>query len=151
MSEVTGPDLIAWLHNEVEEIMDGVEKAVEATVEELQYEIEYVIDNSGTGKTWVMDWSSMPHAYPGRTGSYPGRVASGKMGNAIDSRTTRSKRKVKGEVGWINEYEPYFGFQETGGKHNLIPGLQIEGMYAIHDAAARADYLLEKNIDKELK
>lgn len=151
MTNVTGPDLGEWITREVEEITDGVERAVERTADELRDQIREKIETSGARPNWVRDWSGMPHAHGDRSGSTPGRVASGKMRDAVKSRVTQTKTSVTGEAGWIDEWEPYFGLQEAGGKHNIIPGLQIEGMYAIADAAADAEYILDKNLDEQLK
>ncbi len=151
MSSLTGPDLGDWAKREVEEITQGVVRAVERTADELRDEIKHVIETNGTGRTWSRDWGNMPHGTPGRTQSAPGRVASGKMGRAVKSRLSQSKSAIRGEAGWIDEYEDYFGAQEEGFQHNIVAGLKVEGMYAIGDAAARAPYLLDQNLDKEIK
>ena len=150
MTNVTGPDLGEWITREVEEITDGVERAVERTADELRDQIKETIENSGTGETWKGDWGSWPHGHPGRTGSSPGRVASGRMRDAVKARTTRTGSSVTGEAGWIDEWEDYFGYQEGGFRH-VIAQREIAGMYAITDAADNAEALLDLNLSREIK
>lgn len=92
---------------------------------------------ANNGELWKGDWSGAPHGHANRDSSYPGRVASGKMLNAVSHWVSREGRdgKTRMAFGWTNPAtrEEYFLSQEYGFDHN-IANRHIEGMFAIQNA-----------------
>lgn len=86
------------------------------------------IRERGTGKTW-----SKPRG--GRAGSQPGRVDSGDMVDAVAFQVVRNGQNVTATLGWVDEKEPYFAYQDDpSGFVHWISGEQIKGMGALLDA-----------------
>lgn len=120
-------------------------QAMEATVNLGQQIMKDVIDTSGT------EYSNAQ----GREG----RVATGSMRNDVKGRTRGSGAEVVGEVGWIDRYQDYYGYQDQGTSTHyywgvLIPGKKIPGMFALRDAEEVGEqHLLEQALDiaKDLK
>ena len=146
-----GGDLVKWFRGKVDRIENGNEVIIRNAMHEGAELAKEYIATRGTGRVWQGDWSRFPNATPGRTGSIPGRSATGYMMDSITSEVTSfGKGKIQGAFGWINRREDYFAYQEGGFQH-AITGEFIEGMYAMYDAAAWTLDQLEKDIRENLK
>lgn len=87
------------------------------------------IETRGTGKTWQRPWH-------GRAGSYPGRVDTGEMLREFRGEVDIARTETTGKIGWTKEQLDYFIYQELGFQH--LSGEEIEGMFALRDAANEA-------------
>lgn len=144
-------DLSRWFLRLVDSIDDAVEGAVQDTVEFGEDAMKNLIEHSGTGGTWDESWDTLKHATPGRYQSYPGRVASGDMLNAVRSEHgSTGPSSYEGAFGWLGAAEPYWLAQEHGFQHN-ISREQIEGMNAIAQAADLAGDFLDTELDRRLR
>lgn len=118
--------------------------AIQESLEDGVKEARKLIASRGTGRTWYGDWGSWPNGQPGRTGSRPGRVASGRMLDALtfEMRPDTSGR-VRGRFGWVGRLGDlkYAPMQDQGFKH-WITGENIKGMLALRDAGLFADEML---------
>ena len=124
--------------------------AMQDSLEDGRDRLRELISERGTGRSWYGDWGSMPHGTPGRTGSSPGRSATGRM---IDAATyeisSDTKHRVRGRFGWLGRLgdAKYMPMQDQGFKH-WITGEQIAGMMAMRDAARYADEKFEGRAEK---
>ena len=100
-----------------------------------------MIRAKGTGKGWYWDYGGMAHGHPGRLGGYGGRVASGKMLNAVTSEVRAGGSSAEARIGWVKEYEDYFGYQETGFSHQVAGA--VAGMENMSEMMAWASERLE--------
>lgn len=131
----SGPGTSAqtWFEGVTKKMHEGIADAVESAIKEGEEITKDNIDTSGTLKSGKR-----------------GRIETGKMRDAVDSEiTSRSKRGVTGKFGWINEFEPYFGYQESGFNH--VGGVTVDGMYALSGAANEVFANLEDDIDRAVK
>lgn len=131
----SGPGTSAqtWFEGVSKKMIDGISEVVESAVGEGKEITQHNIETRGTMKSGKR-----------------GRIEKGKMRNAVDSRVTkRDKSGVAGKFGWINEFEPYFGYQEGGFEH--VGGVSVEGMYAISDAAKEVFDNIEADIDRAVR
>lgn len=127
----SGPGATAetWFEGVSRKMIEGIENVVEDGVERGENITKHNIETRGTMKSGKR-----------------GRVESGAMRDAVGSRMTdRSKKKASGEFGWIKEFEPYFGYQESGFEHR--GGVSVDGMYAISDAAEEVFADIEGDVD----
>lgn len=131
-------------------LTDLAGEAMRTTVDSGRDRMKALIGVRGTYNRWQTGWGSMPHGTPGREGSYPGRVASGKMQDAVDSDVQVSGKSVTGSFGWIAESEPYFLMQEEKFKH-AISGRTIEGMHALRDAGEQTDKVFSEEMDNAIR
>lgn len=124
--------------------------ALQESLEDGRDKLRELIDQRGTGRTWYGGWGSMPHGTPGRTGSSPGRNATGKMrDSATFEMSADSKYRVRGRFGWLGRLgdSKYMPMQDQGFTHWLT-GEHIEGMMAIRDARQYADEQFERRAEK---
>lgn len=131
----SGPGTSAqtWFEGVAKKMIDGISDVVESAVDEGKEVTQHNIETRGTMKSGKR-----------------GRIETGKMRNAVDSEITkRDKSGVSGKFGWINEFEPYFGFQEGGFEH--VGGVTVDGMYAISDAAKEVFENIEDDIDRAVR
>ena len=120
--------LSVWAAKKVEETKERVDDVIEASVAEGAADMKQMIMTRGTGRTWTRPGPS------GRTGSYPGRVDSGNMLNAVGSSFRRGGQS-EGRFGWLGgDPQGYYGLQEGGFRH--VSGIDVPGMYALQDARA---------------
>lgn len=123
----------------VERLTDDIAQIVQEAAEDGKRIMREKIETSGLGVEW-----SRADKY-GRTSSSPGRVASGKMRDAIDSEYKRDGDSAEARIGWLNEFEDYFGYQE-GGFYHVNANRAIRGMNIMEETA---DELLE-DIERKL-
>lgn len=117
-------------------LMDQIQDIAEESLADGKRDMEASIKSRGTGKTWQKPWG-------GRAGSFPGRVDSGDMLDAVEGRVTRrTTTRVEGILGWPDGSPDYFRFQEAGFRH-IMAGADVAGMMALRDASdsMRADLL----------
>lgn len=110
----------------------------QAMVKAIETGVEFgknAIETRGTGKTWQRPWH-------GRVGSYPGRVDTGEMLREFRGEVEVGRTETTGKLGWTKEQLTYFVAQELGYSHN-ITGDEIEGMFALRDAADQAWEVLQ--------
>ena|SRR5690606_12676047 len=148
------PDIAKWFRGKVANVnRAGEDVLAEASERGAEY-VRYLISTRGTGKQWSGDWSRFENAYPGRTSSTPGRVASGEMLSAVDSWISRGGGSADGRTrmafGFTRARKEYFLAQEGGFRHN-ITGETIEGMHAVSDAAEHIRDEIARELPKHLK
>lgn len=131
----------------VNKLMGHVEREMENLVDRGADEMKQLIETRGTGRRWVGDWGSMPNGTPGRTGSIPGRVASGQMRDDVKSEVNAGTNKVVGVFGWIDNTETYYLMQENRFFHR-IGRFEVEGMHALRDAGRLIDQDFKPAMDK---
>ena len=138
--------------------LEELGKAADQALEDMQIEVanlgrdkmvEY-IETRGTGKKWGSVTRSgrfRPEPMPAklipligkfRSGSYPGRVNTGRMRDAVRVRFERGEKQIRSAFGWIDapkDDEVYFKAQEygfsAGGFRKPVP---VQGMFALRDA-----------------
>lgn len=113
-----------------------------------------IIETSGTGRSWSGPFRDRDGTV--RTGSGAGRIASGRMYDAVDFRITRGAG-VGLDVGWIHDWDVYFAAQDRGtsatGYRNGGGPIAAMGMMAhlqvyMRDSLERAlDRIQERMID----
>lgn len=132
-------DPVRWFRGKIQELEDHQEKVAREAVEYGAELMREFINTRGTGRTWERPWG-------GRDGSYPGRVNSETMLNAVTTRVVKdSAGRTQAHFGWLTVREDYFRYQEGGFKHNIKPNHNVKGMYALVDAAEAAfEYLKER-------
>lgn len=137
-------DPVKWFRAKVQQVEEEVAMEIWQAVEDGEATMKHHIETRGTGKTWEKPWD-------GRDGSSPGRVASGKMVDAVGSSFNYdySSGKVSARFGWIkpSQIEDYFGYQEGGFDHAQA-GVTVEGMYALVDAYELVNQELAERIKK---
>lgn len=144
-----GGSPVRWYRGRIQKIEESNEQAMQAAMDTGAQVMKDLIETRGTGRTWSRTWygkSGNP-----RTGSYPGRVDSGDMLNAVDSWVgTGQSGRTQGRFGWINNREDYFRFQEGGFKHN-ITSENVEGMYAVLDAYEAAMVVYKEELNRGIR
>lgn len=123
--------------------------ALQESLEEGRDEMQRRISNSGTGKTWVANWDSWAHAHAGRRGSYPGRVASGRMRDQVTfEMSSDTKYRIRGRVGWVGRLgeDRYFIAQDQGFRHH-ITGEMVKGMMILRDIGRFVDERFEERAE----
>lgn len=131
----SGPGTTAqtWFEGVAKKMIEGMGDVVEDAVDEGKEITQDNIDTRGTLKSGKR-----------------GRIETSKMRDAVDSEITRKGKKgVSGKFGWINEFEPYFGYQEEGFNH--VGGVTVDGMYAISDAADEVFKNIEDDFDRIIR
>lgn len=129
----------AWERKFTEEnLMRSVQSALDHAIQYGAQRMADHIETRGTGNVWNGDFGRLENGRPGRTGSIPGRVASGTMRDAVDSKITkRTATTVAGEMGWLEGSPEYAMFQELGFK-NALTGASVDGMFALRDSSEEA-------------
>ena len=90
-------------------------------------EAKAFIGISGTQTIWQGAWRS-GDGLRTRTGPGRGRIDTGEMQRAIDFRVTHGAG-IGIDIGWIRNYQDYFGAQETGFHAGGVrPDQWVEGM-----------------------
>ena len=117
-------------------LLDIVEKKMRETVDFGEDRMKTMIETRGTGETWSRPSKS------GRTGSYPGRVDTGKMIGGVKAEVERNRNSIVGQYGWIDENPEWHAHQEWGFKH-AITGKFIRGMRSLRDSANEADEVFD--------
>lgn len=152
-----GDVIVKWFRGKAEEITENSRQALQMAAERGKELVQYNIATRGAALTnpdgWDSSWDRMAHATPGRYVSEPGRVASGRMYDAVDSWYLEgSDGKARIGFGFTNPQnrETYFEAQEGGFTHNFT-GKHIRGMYAVHDAADEVLAQLKKDLRKAIK
>lgn len=87
---------------------------VEAASEEGLEEARRYVRSAGTGRSW--DPSGFPDLKQGGARRYApsaGRINTGEMLNALRAEV-RTGNTAQGRVGWLDDYEDYFGYQDRG-------------------------------------
>ena len=128
--------LTSWYRSKMAQVDAGVDDALEEAGSKGEEMMKYLIMTRGTGRLWSHPWG--PN---NREGSFPGRVDTGKMLDAVGHRVLKLGGKSQLRMGWTSgTREDYFLAQNVGFTHNLT-GQTIEGMYALDDAT---DYMYEE-------
>lgn len=98
-----------------------------------QSTIEEADDFARTGAAYMKEFiSTRGTAHSGKRG----RIDEGIMLNAVGSRSASGVGRTA-SFGWLREKRDYFLYQE-GGFFNVLAQRQVEGMYALADAAELA-------------
>lgn len=130
--------------------VNATEREIMAASEDLQIElatigrdkmVEY-IETRGTGARWMrytkprpMPAKKIPFTGTLRDGSFPGRVNTGRMRDAVRVRFERGTKQVRSAFGWIDSADPYFYAQEYGfNAGGFRPRVEVRGMFALRDA-----------------
>lgn len=124
---------VAWFENLTDSIISGAAEIVEENVSRGEEITKHNIDTRGTFKSGKR-----------------GRIKTGRMRDSVDSKiVSKNASGVKGEFGWINEWQDYFGYQESGFNH--VGGVSVDGMYALSDAAAEVFQDVIDDFDRLIK
>ena len=130
-----------------------LKSALQESLEEGRDEFRQRIANSGTGKTWAGNWGRWSHGHPGRTGSSPGRVASGRMLDRVTfEMSSDTKYRIRGRIGWLGRLgdDRYFVAQDQGFVHN-ITGQKVAGMMILRDINNFVDDRFEEKAERVAK
>lgn len=113
-----GGDPVSWFRGKVTRIENGSEQVLQQAMDDGAEMMRENIATRGTVKSGKR-----------------GRIESHKMIDEVKSPPVSSfgEGKARGKFGWVDEKETYFGAQEGGFEHS--PGVDVEGMYALADAA----------------
>lgn len=141
-------EFVATPMKAVQQVTEGFDMG--ALVKDAADLMKQMISVRGTGRSWSGDFGSLPHGYPGRTSSTPGRVASGNMRDSVAWRVEMNGGKLIGEFGWLTNRDPYFLFQEDGFSHN-ITGEKIAGMLALQDAGIQSREEFLRRLSRAIK
>lgn len=132
--------------------LSQLSKSVLQASEDLQIELaeegakkmQELIETRGTVRKWNEPMYAKEH--PNKEGnlrdaSFPGRVNTGTMRDAVGTRIERGAKRISAVFGWTGKVEPYFYAQEYGTdamgfrKPSSLAGLDsIRGMFALRDA-----------------
>lgn len=117
----SGGDPVRWFRGKVARLEKGSEAAMEQAMKDGAESMKHHIATRGTAKS-----------------GKAGRIEDHVMINAVEAGpvTSFGAGKIRGTFGWIDRREDYFGFQEGGFDH--VNGGEVEGMYALRDAAELA-------------
>ena len=130
----SGGDPVKWFRGKVTRIEDGIEDALKLAMEDGAEIMRSNIATRGTAKS-----------------GKAGRIDTGKMIGDVKSRvypgTDKGNRVVR--FGWIDNREDYYGYQEGGFEH--VNGGEVEGMYALQDAAELAFREFQRAKDEALR
>ena len=126
-------DPVKWFRGKVAKI-DGVsEDVLKEVMEDAAYMMLENISTRGTANS-----------------GKAGRIESRKMYNDVSAETKSfGEGKVQGRFGWLKNQETYYGLQEGGFEHS--PGVTVEGMYALADAADWAMKTYREDMKAALK
>lgn len=98
-------------------------------------EAKKFVSIAGTQKNWSGDFPDLRTGGPRRSKPSRGRVATGKMRDALTYRLNAEGRGLSTiKVGWLTVYEDYFGYQDggftSGGYRERVqdPVSAVEGM-----------------------
>lgn len=128
-----GDALKRWLDDKI----NGTDNALMETAEEVAEKgkniTQYHIETRGTAKSGKR-----------------GRVETGAMRDAVSGDARRvSRGRAQAEFGWNSKTPEYAIFQERGFTHS--GGTQVEGMYALADAADEVLSDLKEDLEQRLK
>lgn len=141
-------EIVKWFRGVVADIDEVSREELETTAQEGEEFVRGLIMTRGTNKKWAR-----PHG--GKTGGGPARVDSGNMLHSVSSNvTSQGPGKGRAFFGWLGGFQSgdndYFMYQEGGFTHNYT-GEEVEGMYAIVDAAEAAFENLKRRLSSALK
>lgn len=126
-------DIVRWYRGKVEAIESANEEALEQAAKEGAELMKHYISTRGTAKS-----------------GKAGRIETRDMLNAVTSEViSRGPGKNQANFGWLKTREDYFALQEGGFEHS--PGVTVEGMYALTDAAEETFRELRERIERNLK
>ena len=98
-------------------------------------EAKKFVSIAGTQKNWSGSFPDLNNGGGRRSGPNRGRVATGRMKNALTYRLNAQGRGLATiRVGWLNNYQDYFGYQDqgftSGGYRERVqdPVSAVEGM-----------------------
>lgn len=130
----SGGDPVKWFRGKVTRIEDGIEDALRLAMEDGAEIMRNNIATRGTVNS-------------GKSG----RIETGKMIGDVKSRVYpgTDKGNQVGRFGWIDNREDYYGYQEGGFEH--VNGGEVEGMYALQDAAELAFREFQRAKDEALR
>lgn len=126
-------DIVRWYRGKVEALENANVETLEQAAEDGAELMKYFIETRGTEKSGKR-----------------GRIEDRDMLNAVTSEvTSRGPGKNQANFGWLKTREDYFALQEGGFEHS--PGVTVEGMYALTDAAEETFTNLREDIERNLK
>lgn len=126
-------DIVRWYRGKVEPLERANEADMEQAAKEGAELMKHYISTRGTAKS-----------------GKAGRIETRNMLNAVTHElTTRGPGKTQANFGWLKQREDYFALQEGGFEHS--PGVTVEGMYALTDAAEETFRDLRGRIERNLK
>lgn len=137
-------EVVRWYRGKIKRVEETQRHVVQDAMEYGASLMREFIETRGTGRTWSRPWY-------GREGSYPGRVHTGGMLNAVTTRlVVDSAGRTQGHFGWLDQREDYFRYQEGGFQHKMA-GHYVEGMYAMVDSAEEAFRYLQEELDRGIR
>lgn len=126
-------DAVKWFRGKVTNIESGAAQALQDAMDDGAIMMADLISSRGTAKS-----------------GKAGRIETKKMHNDVDSLVTLADSgRVTGRMGWVRKRENYYALQEGGFEHS--PGVTVEAMYALHDAADWAMQQFEEDLKDVVK
>lgn len=113
----------------VDRLNEGLEAEAEEVAEFGQNLVRGAIETRGTGRVWKRTYRKNGVS---RRASIPGRVWTGRMRDSVKNKVSAPGTEIVASYGWIDNYEDYFGYQETGFDHPA--GVEVPGMFAMADS-----------------
>lgn len=125
--------ILQHLEAQMAKVSAGAKKAVERSAKDGVESMQVTIATSGTAKS-------------GRAG----RIDTGEMIDSVDDEKMYETANTLGvRFGYLNG--PYWSRYQDGGFRHYLSGEQIEGTYALSDAAVTVAVELEDNIRKAIR
>lgn len=128
-----GTDPLAWFQGKVRAIEKGGQDALDDSMKDGEDAMKSYISTRGTAKSGKR-----------------GRIESGQMLDAVHSSVVSTGvGSATGKFGWIENTEPYFGYQDVGFQH--VNGGSVEGMNALVDAAEHSWQVFQEKFEQVIK
>lgn len=130
MADFTDPrKLLEWVEDKVDRLTDSAKDVIREGAKEGEDLTKLHIETRGTAKSGKQ-----------------GRIETRRMHDAVSSRVEKdTDTEIEASFGWLDDKANYFGLQERGFTHTS--GVQVEGMFALSDAADA----VEREVSRKLK
>lgn len=125
--------LYEWVEDKVNRLTDSAKEAIREGAKEGEDLTKLHIENRGTAKSGKQ-----------------GRIETGRMRDAVSSRVDKdTDTEIEASFGWLDDRATYFGLQERGFTH--VSGVNVEGMFALSDAADQVSREIERKLGRAVK
>lgn len=128
-----GRQLFEWVESKLTRLTDQAKDAIREGAKEGEDLTKLHIETRGTAKSGKQ-----------------GRIETGRMRDAVSSRIEKdTDTEIEASFGWLDDRANYFGLQERGFTHTS--GVDVEGMFALSDAADQVVRDIERKLGKAVK
>lgn len=128
-----GRQLFEWIESKLNRLTDQAKDAIREGAKEGEDLTKLHIETRGTAKSGKQ-----------------GRIETGRMRDAVTSRVEKdTDTEIEASFGWLDDRANYFGLQERGFTHTS--GVDVEGMFALSDAADQVVRDIERKLGKAVK